>query len=147
MPTPRPPARWHNVWRNADVLIEGGAALTVASLAIRWLPFTRVLRLADVKGPASQSGSLATMRRARWAVGRLADLAPWRAVCFQRGLALHWMLRRRGLPSLLHYGVGRDGDRVTAHVWVSLDGQILIGGEEAARHPCLAIRPVDATVA
>lgn len=126
--------------RHADVLAEAGMALVLATLAIRLLSFAHVLRLAGWRGQAGSS-SLDAARCARWAVDRLADAAPWRAVCFQRGLALHWMLRRRGLPSLLHYGVGREKDGVSAHVWVSLDGAILIGGEEAAKHPCLLVRP------
>ena len=134
--------RWRRLWRNLDVLAEAGAALLLASFAIRWLPFTRVLRLADWRGPARRAAGTELSARARWAVDRLADAVPWRAVCFQRGLALHWMLRRRGLPSLLHYGVGRT-DGVSAHVWVSLDGKVLIGGAEAARHPGMLVRPAD----
>ncbi|MDB5694919.1 MAG: hypothetical protein JWN21_462 [Sphingomonas bacterium] len=135
------PLRWRAAVHNADVLAEAGAALILASLAIRWLPFARVLALAGWQG-APRRVDAALARRARWAVDRLADVVPWRAVCFQRGLALHWILRRRGMASLLHYGVGREGDGVSAHVWVSLDGAVLIGAEEAALHPCLLVRPL-----
>jgi hypothetical protein len=51
------------------------------------------------------------------------------------------MLRRRGMPTLLHYGVGRAEKKLSAHVWVSLGGEILAGEEEAARHACLVTFP------
>jgi hypothetical protein len=52
------------------------------------------------------------------------------------------MLHRRGIPSVLHYGVAREreGD-VAAHVWVTVGGRAVIGGEEAPRFTCLATFP------
>jgi hypothetical protein len=55
------------------------------------------------------------------------------------------MLRRRGLPSILHYGVGRGPEsRLRAHVWVSLEGETLLGGEVAEQFACLATFPPSA---
>ena len=85
------------------------------------------------------------MRRVRWAVQAWARHVPWRAVCFQQGLALHWMLRRRGVASVLLYGVAkRGGEGLAAHVWVDVDGATVIGGEEAPNFVCLARFPPEA---
>jgi hypothetical protein len=75
-------------------------------------------------------------------VGACADRVPWKAVCFQRGLALHWMLRRRGIASVLHYGIAQGNDRgLRAHVWISADGRVVLGGAEAAEFTCVASFP------
>jgi hypothetical protein len=53
-------------------------------------------------------------------------------VCIESALALRAMLSRRGVASTLHYGIRNDEDAgLKAHVWLSLDGRILIGGETA----------------
>jgi hypothetical protein len=79
-----------------------------------------------------------TLRAIRSAAPRL----PWRTVCFQQGVALHWMLRRRGVASRLHYGVRQDRENgLTAHVWVSIDGANVLGGENASDFSCLATFP------
>jgi hypothetical protein len=65
-------------------------------------------------------------------------------VCFQKGLALQTLLRGRGIDAKLNYGVGFDPERsIRAHVWVSADGDIVIGGEEAPNFRLLASLPPD----
>jgi hypothetical protein len=127
-------------WR---LLAEALPTLVVASVAVKFLPFKQVAASAarfrqGPPGPVDE----AFLRKVRWAIDEWADRVPWRAVCFQRGLALHRMLRRRGIPSILHYGVAQSPeDGVSAHVWVSVGEQTVIGGEEAPRFKCLATFP------
>jgi hypothetical protein len=126
-----------------DWLLLGEALLTLAwaSLAIDLLPFRRVAAAASRPRAAPRARAVAA-RKIKWAVEAWGRRVPWRAVCFQRGLAAHVMLRRRGLPSLLHYGVANDaGGGLKAHVWISLDGVPLVGGEEASAFTCLATFP------
>lgn len=122
---------------------EALAALAWASLAIAFRPFRKVAEAAS-KAPARPAAALETglPKRIRWAVDAWGRRVPWRAVCFQRGLAAHRMLRRRGYGSILHYGVAREEVKgLSAHVWVSLDGRPVIGGEEAPKFTCLATFP------
>jgi len=125
------------------MLAEALAALVLASLAIALLPFRRVAAAASAprRGPARTDPE--TVRRARSAVTGWARRVPWRAVCFQKGLALHWMLRRRGIASTLLYGARRDGEGLAAHVWVDVEGETVIGGEVAPVFGCLARFPPD----
>lgn len=125
------------------MLAEALAALALASLAIALLPFRRVAAAASapVRKPARSDPE--AVRRARSAVIGWSRRVPWRAVCFQKGLAVHWMLRRRGIPSVLLYGARRDGEGLAAHVWVDVDGKTVIGGEEAPSFACLARFPPD----
>ena len=119
---------------------EALVALALASFAIRLLAFKRVAAIAGGWRGVRREG--ADVDRIVWAMDRVADRVPWRTLCFQRGLAAHLMLRRRGLASVLHYGVGRDeAGALAAHVWVSLGGRTLIGGAQAPRFALLASFP------
>jgi hypothetical protein len=126
------------------LLAEALAALALASLAIALLPFRRVAAAASAPARRTAPRDPELVRRVRWAVQAWGRRVPWRAVCFQRGLALHWMLRRRGVRSVLLYGARREGDGLAAHVWVDVDGATVIGGEDAANFACLARFPPDA---
>lgn len=129
---------------DAPMLAEALAALTLASLAIAFLPFRRVAAAASAPGRGPARTDPEAVRRARSAVTGWSRRVPWRTVCFQKGLAVHWMLRRRGIPSVLLYGARREGDGLAAHVWVDVDGETVIGGEEAAGFACLARFPSEA---
>lgn len=127
------------------LLLEAAAGLLVASLAIRLLPFrTLAGRLA---GHAPDNGGRSIGRgaeigRVTWAVEACARRLPWRIVCFQKGVAVHRMLLRRGIASTLHYGVAQKPERgLSAHVWVTHQGDPVIGGEEAVGYACLATFP------
>lgn len=125
------------------LLAEALAALALASAAIQLLPFRRVAAAASVRGPREARADSGIVRRVRGAVTGWSRRVPWKAVCFQRGLALHWMLRRRGIRSVLLYGARREGEGLAAHVWVDVEGETVIGGEEAPDFACLARFPPD----
>ena len=124
-----------------DVLLfaEAIVMLAAASLAIK-LPFRWVVRLMSGHR-VSRAGDNARAETVVVAIRRAAARLPWRTVCFDQGLATHWMLRLRGIPSHLEYGIRTDGNEVIAHVWVSLDGCILIGEQEAKRCALVATFP------
>jgi hypothetical protein len=138
--------KWRKTsWADRALLVEALSALAFARLAIALLPFRTVGRLAGgirVAGPMPQEARLATIRRVRWAIRAGARRAPFRAVCFQQGLAAQLMLRRRRVASTLYFGAAPDDARgLAAHVWVR-DGNIdVIGCEEAPRFPVLAQFP------
>ncbi len=138
-----------------DRLLAAEAALWLAGagVALRVLSFARVAALASGQGRESSIRFLVPRRAVRapaeptreaarigWAVAAAAARAPWRAKCFERGLAAHLMLRRRGLPSTLCYGA-RGGEALAAHVWVRLGDADVVGSEEAAAYALLARFP------
>jgi hypothetical protein len=53
-------------------------------------------------------------------------------MCIEQGLAAQRMLRSAGAEAVLHYGAQHEPAKLAAHVWVSVGGTIVIGGEEAA---------------
>ena len=136
-----PLARWRarsGLERRA--VAEAFATLIVASLIVRFLPFRRLTEIArrPIVAPPPADPA-AVVARIAWAVDAAARRARFRAVCIERGLAAQAMLRRRGVATLFHYGVARrDGD-LTAHVWVTWQGQDVVGGKEAADFREMAI--------
>jgi hypothetical protein len=126
--------------RDYLLLAEALAAVAAASAAIKAMPFKRVGRFAS-RPPArprpAEPGEIESLRRAVLAWARRA---PWRVVCFQQALSLQILLRRRGIASTLHYGIAQE-DTLKAHVWLSVGGETVIGGEEAPRFREIACFP------
>ena len=119
-------------WQAARLLIEAGLALATARAAIRLRPFKHIV--SGALRPAGLSARPAELAQLRWAVEAMARRDPWRALCFERALALRALLNRRGIASVLHYGIANDGDEaLTAHVWLSVAGEVVIGGEAVPR--------------
>jgi Transglutaminase-like superfamily len=135
---------WRLSWQDRLLLLEAVLWLAIAGLAIAVLPFRHVGLLAarPIRRPLPHHARLIQVRRTRWAIITAARRVPWRAVCFQQGLAAQFMLRRRGIPSVLYYGAAPDDQRgLSAHVWVC-DGDIdVVGGEVASRYAVLATFP------
>jgi Transglutaminase-like superfamily len=127
------------------MLLEAVLWLAFAGFAIAVLPFRHVGLLAarPIRRPVPPyQARLIKVRRIRWAIIVTARRVPWRALCFQQGLAAQLMFRRQGVPSILYYGAAKDeqGD-LMAHVWVR-DGDInVVGGEIASRYGVLATFP------
>jgi transglutaminase superfamily protein len=122
---------------------EAAAALAIAKLVVALAPFRTIASLAGWEGARSSPivDNEGVANSVVLAVNRASRRLPMRCVCIHEGLATQLMLRRRGLPSLFHYGVRQADDRLGAHVWVSLNGTILIGEVEASRHAAVATFP------
>lgn len=123
---------------------EAAAWLALAAVARRGLTFSRLARFADRRAamPGRFLGASVTPRAVSWAVDAADRWGPWSFTCFERALAAHAMLRRRGIGSTLCYGARGDGSRgPSAHVWVRVGELDVLGGEEAARFAVLAVFP------
>jgi hypothetical protein len=133
---------WGRPRRDWLLLSEALVVLTIASLAIRIVPFRQLAAAAGRKGQvrALEDPEVeATLKRIRWAIGAAACRVPWKAVCIQRGFATHFLLRRRLLASELHYGIRRgEGSHLKSHVWVTSAGAMVVGGEVADEYACVA---------
>lgn len=138
--------RWKQTsWPDRALLCEAMLLLGGARILIAILPFRLISRIVGrirVSLVLDEAISTAIASRISWAVQACARRAPFRAVCFQQGLAAHVMLRRRGIPSVLYYGVSEGEDRrLAAHVWVCDRGRIVIGGKDISRFVVLAEFP------
>ena len=112
------------------LLAEALGMLVVASLAIALLPFRRSILFGARRRRGPMSGDSSAAGRIGWAIGRAATALPWSARCFPQGIAAQRMLRRRGIEARLHYGIGRAPDEaLAAHVWVTADDAVVVGGQ------------------
>ena len=112
------------------LLGEAMLLLGRAALAIRGRPFPKVVGFGAIPLAARSAPDVPPLLVTR-AVRAVARRMPFRALCFEQGLAVQRMLRRRGHDARLHYGIALGGG-ISAHVWVTLDGVIVHGGETAA---------------
>ena len=135
-------SRWARLGRRRQALLaEAVLAVAAASAAIRLRAFKRAIRMGSLPLTGRPADGDIT-DDVRWAVETAARNVPWRAMCIQEGLALQWMLRRRGVDARLHYGIAKDEvGELQAHVWVAAGGSVVIGGAEAPRFKCVAIYP------
>lgn len=119
------------------------AVLALASVAIRFTPFRVLMKSAEWGRVHDEPGRVDWIAASRLAsaVESASRRLPWRTVCFQKALALQWLLRWRGIPSVLHFGISQGEERLSAHVWVSLEGTILIGEASADSHAEVATFP------
>lgn len=131
--------------RQWSLLIEAGLLLAAASAAIALLPFARVGRLASGKNVALvPRGEATEIAELRWAITAVARRVPFRAKCFEQGMAAQWMLRRRGIASTLFYGIARDRDRpLSAHVWVRAGAFDVVGCDNIADFVTVAQFPAN----
>jgi hypothetical protein len=123
------------------LLAEAGAAVLTASLMVRLVPFRTLaakLTRGDVHRPPADVETAYWLRRAVLAWARRL---PWRALCFEQGLAAHVLLQRRGLDSALHYGAATVAGELKAHVWVTSGQTAVIGCENRDDYGLLARFP------
>jgi hypothetical protein len=128
--------------RRLALLAEAFAALAIASALIGAFSFRRIAAIAAKRREDAHGASKETARDVGWAIAAWARRVPWRAVCFQQGLAAQMMLRRRGLAAALYYGARHDeGGKLVAHVWVRSGDLDVIGCEGADAYGLLAVFP------
>lgn len=119
---------------------EAALRLTVAKLLVAMVPLRHWRRLlGPVRGPlaAAVQADPAALMLAR-AVVRGAERLPFETKCLPRAIALHMMLRRRNLASLLVIGVLDPSQRGTIedlHAWVESGGIVVIGALDQPFHP------------
>lgn len=130
------------------LLTEAFAALLAARLRLRLLSFAAIdrrLRRPLTRAAAPRPDAIG---RVAWAIGAWARHGPIRFRCFAQAIAAQEMLRRRGLPVAIHYGVSRAGDgAVATHAWAMSGARPIVGARQAADFTLLHIFAADARAA
>jgi hypothetical protein len=121
--------------------VEATVWLFLARMALLVVPFPRIARhLGEFVAPTdARARQLPTYvspehillaKEIGWAVTRAARYLPFEAVCLPQAIAARTMLRRRGIGSVLHFGVAtlKDADRhLHAHAWLDAGGIEITG--------------------
>jgi hypothetical protein len=111
-------------------LREATAALFLARVALRLWPVRRIFSWID--RPLRKINRFAGDEVAwtAWAVGRAAQRSGLKTLCLPSALAMHAMLRRRGIGSRLCLGVTRDNRRLVAHAWIEVGSKAFMAEAE-----------------
>lgn len=105
--------------REVALLCEALLALAMASFAVAFLPFGLLARTARKPRRAIRhEGASEAIDAVRWAIAVIARRVPWRAKCLEQAFAAQWMLRRRNVSAVIHYGAARPEGTLIAHAWV-----------------------------
>jgi len=126
-------------WRQRALLAEAVVGLMVARMRILTQPFRAIARgmgefvppgdprVAARRAPAPE-GQRIIAEQVGWAVTRAADHVPFRAVCLPQAMAAHAMLKRRGIPSAVHFGAQKGASKpIDAHAWLDAAGVEVTG--------------------
>ena len=137
----------YGAWQGRAATAEAMAWLVLARLLVAQVPFGRWRRwlgapvAAQPGDPRLRLDANLAQRRLARAVERATARLPGESRCLARAMALHWMLRRRGLGGVLHIGVLPGAARGTLddlHAWVTRFGEVLLGGDDKPHSPLFA---------
>lgn len=126
---------------------EAALCLLAVRLAFAVLPFRVALKCLGAAPDQSAGGGgdggvrhSETVSVAR-AVARAARYVPFRALCLQRAFAALLMLRRRGLPATVGFGLARRPAHraLQAHAWCRSGDLWVTGGAGAGRFSQIAV--------
>lgn len=129
----------YGAWQARAATAEAVAWLVLARLLVAQVPFGRWRRwlgapvVAQAGDPLLRLDANLAQRRLARAVVRATRRLPGESRCLARAMALHWMLRRRGLGGVLHIGVLPGEARGTLddlHAWVTQSGEVLLGADD-----------------
>ena len=102
--------------------LEAAVWLALASLSLKVQPFRRIASHLEmpVSGERTDIDSI-RLRLIGHAVARAARHLPWRPVCLPQAMAARSMLKQRGVPSTLYFGMTLEGDSrvMRAHAWLT----------------------------
>ncbi len=126
--------RWaRQSWVRRGLLLEALFCLALARLLVLAVPFGKLVPL--LGRPVTTPPVLVAMRpdlalQLGWAVGTMSRYTPWQSTCLVQSLAAQWMLRRRGLVSVLYLGLARHVTReLEAHAWLC-HGPVVVTGAQ-----------------
>lgn len=116
------------------ILLEAWGLFLLVDLALRALPFTRVLavckHLSLKAGGAAPSAP--SIQRLAWLVEVAGRHVPIDATCLKKALVLSCLLGTRGVATTIRIAVARREETLSAHAWLEREGQVIFsapGGE------------------
>ena len=134
---------WTMSWQDRRLLLEAGSLAVLMEIALRVLPFNKLLaRLDAVDAPPDKIAAASSRQACERAVDFAYRALPLTRTCLKESLVLLRMLRGRGVTSRLCLGVRKSGGRFAAHAWVEHDGTPLERLDESyaplpVPHPCV----------
>jgi len=121
-------------WGERFLLLEAFYYLGWARFTLLRVPFKQIAprlgkQLKKEEIPNLDTPPIKLANQVGWAVDIMSRRTPWESACLAQAMAGKFMLRRRGLSSLLYLGTKKDefGEFI-AHAWLQNGNKILLGG-------------------
>lgn len=115
-------------WADRALLTATAGALAVSVVAVRVLPFRKLLKVAGALAGKRQSQGGETRARVAKAIAMAAPRVPG-ASCLPQALAARFLLGWYGEECQVRIGVAKGaGGKLEAHAWVESGGEVIVGG-------------------
>jgi hypothetical protein len=118
-------------FRDYMLFAEAWCLLALARMMLVFVPFKKIVPLMRYKRITEMPNDKRSfiLTRIQIAIARACVRSPWRTMCFEQALAAKMMTRRRGLPSVIYFGVKKeaDNDKIQAHAWLK-SGEFVVTG-------------------
>lgn len=121
-----------------EYLCEAALMLVLARLAVRFVATARIFAWADRPLRHVNRFATAEFDWIAWSVETISAHRWMNVLCLPRALAVHAMLRRRGIASRLCLGVARHDQELVAHAWVEIGDRSAAPDSAVARFTRLA---------
>jgi hypothetical protein len=139
---------WVRVVPQFPLLLEAFGYLILAKAAVGLLPFAQLSKFISTPSKPAGKSSSQSVDPVCWSVSAVAQHPMTWAVCLPQAIAGHWMLRRRGIPSVVCFGVGRDPKaKLGAHAWLRVADRIVLGQRAMAGFTPIAEFPASSLTA
>lgn len=127
------------------LFLEALRCLVWAKILVQTLSFPRLARRLG-RTQIETSREISATDRAlavdvSWAVQAVARHVPLGFVCLPQAIAAQSMLRRRGLPTTLYFGVALQREKsisIGSHAWLRTGDKIVTGEEQIRGRPAVA---------
>jgi uncharacterized membrane protein len=100
------------------LLLEALVMLFVSKIIVCF-PFRYYIKLFKSTNIAEKETNSIRLQKISISLRRANKLAFWKNVCLVKSVAARFMLKRRGIPSVLSLGLQfQDRKKLTAHAWI-----------------------------
>lgn len=119
-------------WGKRGLFLEAFFYLSVSRLLIFFFSFKYVAKnLGEPMKESLQEASeekLFLSKNIGRMVKKASSYSPFRSLCFEQALATKFMLKRRGIPCTIYFGVAQSTDiALKAHSWTRVGDRYITG--------------------
>jgi hypothetical protein len=131
-----------SAFRDYMLFVEAWCLLALARMLLVFVPFKKIVPLMRYKRETEMPDDkrFSVLTRIQIAIARACVRSPWRAMCFEQALAAKMMTRRRGLPSVIYFGVKKEAghEKVQAHAWLKVGEFVVTGWQKVNSYRVVA---------
>jgi len=113
---------------NRKYLLESLFFLGWSRFLIRVFHFKKIASFLQAKQKSTRTSDNDDIKKIAAAIKTMSSHTFWKSNCLTQALTARFMLNRRGIKSVVYFGVVADEkDFLKAHAWVESNGMIVTG--------------------